>query len=132
MAAEERVTISAVIPTFQRRVQVLDAIDSAMAQTLQPTQIVVVDDGSTDDTAEAVTARYGDRVRLVRQPNRGPSAARNAGIDVATGDVVAFLDSDDRWLPHHLAVIAELFARHPTAVLVGTQRDFECGDEEPS
>jgi hypothetical protein len=124
--------ISVVIPTFQRRRLVLGAIESALAQASPPTEILVVDDGSTDGTAEAVAARYGERVRLLRQPNRGVSAARNAAIAIARGDVIAFLDSDDRWLPHHLAVVGKLFARHPNAVLAGTHRDFWCGDDAPA
>jgi glycosyltransferase involved in cell wall biosynthesis len=123
---------SVVIPTFQRREPVLEAFASALAQTFSRAEVIVVDDGSTDGTIDAVTARYGDQVRMLQQPNRGPSAARNAAVEVARGDVIAFLDSDDEWLPRHLAVVAELFARHPSAVLVGTQLNFRFGDESPA
>src|SRR5437660_7821705 len=117
-------TISVVIPTYQRREDVLDAVASVLAQHHEVMEIVVIDDGSTDGTSEALLSRYPDQVRLLGQPNSGPSAARNAGIRVAQGDVIAFLDSDDRWLPHHTQTIAELFAAHPPAVLVCTQRAY--------
>ncbi len=72
-----------------------------LAQTLLPNEVIVVDDGSTDDTPNAL-GRFGDSIRLVRQENKGTSAARNAGIRTATGEWLAFLDSDDLWLPGKL------------------------------
>ena len=72
-----------------------------LAQTLSPDEVIVVDDGSTDDTPELLS-RFGDSIRLVRQENRGVSAARNAGIRAASGEWFAFLDSDDLWLPRKL------------------------------
>jgi glycosyltransferase involved in cell wall biosynthesis len=73
-------------------------VNSVLAQTWKPIEVIVVDDGSTDDT-EGILARYGDQIRLIRQKNQGPSTARNAGIQTARGEIVAFLDSDDTWLP---------------------------------
>lgn len=91
--------LSVVIPTYQRRQLVCEAIDSVLAQETERTlEIIVVDDGSTDGTAEAL-ARYGGQIRLLRQANRGISAARNAGMAAARGKFVALLDSDDAWLP---------------------------------
>jgi len=94
--------VSALIPTYNRRTQVLRAIDSVFAQTVGVDEIVVVDDGSTDGTAEAIRSRYGKRVILLRQENAGVSAARNRGIREAAGEWIAFLDSDDVWLPRKL------------------------------
>ncbi len=105
-------TVSVVIPTYNRAATLPRAIDSVLAQTLPPDEIVVVDDGSTDNTA-AVLARYGDRLRCVRQANAGVSAARNRGIEEATGEWIAFLDSDDEWLPHKLADQVAILRGHP-------------------
>lgn len=94
--------ISVIIPTYNRREQVCRAIDSVLEQTLAADEIIIVDDGSTDGTAEAVASRYGSRVKVVRQPNAGAAAARNRGIQKAHGDWVAFLDSDDIWVANKL------------------------------
>ena len=91
-------TISAVIPTYNRRDMVCEAIDSALTQTYPCHEIIVVDDGSTDGTGELLREKYGDRIRYIRQENAGPSAARNRGIEAATGEWIAFLDSDDLWV----------------------------------
>lgn len=91
--------VSAVIPTYNRRKYIRRSIDSVLAQTVPVDEIVVVDDGSTDGTAEAVEEWYGSRVRVVRQANSGVSGARRRGIQEAQGEWVAFLDSDDEWTP---------------------------------
>lgn len=93
--------ISVVIPTRDRRQRVLDALASVLAQTRPAQEILLVDDGSHDGTVGAVLTRYPG-VRLLRQPNRGVSAARNLGIEAARGDWIALLDSDDRWQPNKL------------------------------
>ena len=94
---------SIVIPVFNRASKLGDAIRSVLAQGEQDFEIVVVDDGSSDDP-EAVARAFRDpRILFMRQPNRGGGAARNAGIDLARGRFVAFLDSDDAYLPNHLA-----------------------------
>ncbi len=105
-------TISAVIPAYNAEAFLGRAIESALAQTRPPEDIVVVDDGSTDATAK-VAERFGEPVRCIRQENAGPSAARNRGIREARGTHVAFLDADDEWLPGHLERAAECFAAHP-------------------
>jgi glycosyltransferase involved in cell wall biosynthesis len=93
---------SVVIPTFNRAGPVLAAIASALDQSERDLEVIVVDDGSTDDTAAAVAAIADPRLRFVRQANGGGSAARNKGIDLAAGRWIAFLDSDDHFLPGHL------------------------------
>lgn len=90
--------VSVVIPTYNRSLSVCDSIESALGQTYGNVEVIVVDDGSTDDTP-AVLAGYGDRIRHVRQDNAGPSAARNRGFRESRGEIIAFLDSDDTWLP---------------------------------
>ena len=90
-------TISAVITTFQRRALVAEAIRSALAQTQPVDELIVVDDGSSDGTGEAIDREFGDRIRYVWQENAGVSAARNRGLAMARGQLLALLDSDDRW-----------------------------------
>ena len=117
-------TISVIIPAWNRAREVGNAIDSAFAQTLPPLEVIVVDDGSTDETPE-VLARYGDHIRVVRQSNQGVAAARNAGIAVANGDFLAFLDSDDVWLPRKLELQMARFDADPGLGLVHCGVDFE-------
>ncbi len=93
--------VSIIIPTFNRSGLVLNAIESALEQTYPDREIIVVDDGSTDDTAERL-APYRDRVRYFYQENKGASAAQNKGIEVARGEWVSILASDDLWLPTKL------------------------------
>jgi glycosyltransferase involved in cell wall biosynthesis len=93
----ERPTVSVVIPTWNRRDLVARAVESVLAQTRPPEEVIVVDDGSTDGTAASLAERFPD-LNLVEQENRGVSAARNRGVHEAAGSWIAFLDSDDRWL----------------------------------
>lgn len=111
-------TVSVIIPTYNRAELISQAIDSVLAQTVPAHEIIVADDGSTDDTA-AVVAAYGDRVRYLALPHRGqPAATRNAGIRAATGDLLAFLDSDDLFLPNKLARQFAALAQAPEAGVV--------------
>jgi GT2 family glycosyltransferase len=102
-------SISVVIPTFNRAMLVKRAVDSALQQAVQPGQVIVVDDGSTDQTA-AVLREYGDAVEYVWQGNAGAAAARNGGLRVARHPWIAFLDSDDYWTPRHLERIVAAIA----------------------
>lgn len=102
-----------IIPTYNRRELVQRAIDSVLAQTHPVDEILVVDDGSTDGTGEALRARYGERIRYHRQDNAGVSAARNAGMALATGRYFALLDSDDLWLPEKTARQVGWLDAHP-------------------
>jgi glycosyltransferase involved in cell wall biosynthesis len=90
--------VSAIIPTYNRAHIVCEAVESVLAQTYSNIEVIVVDDGSKDDTL-ARLQQFGDRIRVVSQHNAGPAAARNRGIAMSRGELIAFLDSDDLWLP---------------------------------
>ncbi|MEW5767211.1 MAG: glycosyltransferase [bacterium] len=109
--------VSVVIPTYNAAAYLPEAIDSVLAQTFQDYEIIVVDDGSTDNTRE-VLAPYQDRIRYIHQENAGPSPAKNKGIKEARGEFVAFLDADDIWLPEKLALQMEVFENDPEVSLV--------------
>src|SRR4051812_17628622 len=102
----EPIRISAVIPTYNRAKTLARAINSILAQTFPLSEILVVDDGSTDDTRRVVES-YGDRVRYFNQANAGVASARNRLVDEARFNWIAFLDSDDYWLPDHLRRMAD-------------------------
>jgi glycosyltransferase involved in cell wall biosynthesis len=108
--------VSCVIPVFNGERFLGAAIDSVLGQTRQPVEVIVVDDGSTDGTAQVI-AGYGDRIRWLRQANAGPAAARNAGLALARGGLIGFLDADDIWLPHKLDRQLEELSRHPDAMI---------------
>jgi len=115
---------SIVIPAYNRARLLEDCLASVFAQRFSDHEVVIVDDGSTDDTA-VVLARYGERVRVCRQPNLGPGAARNAGIRHARGRYVAFLDSDDLWFPWTLDVYARAIGEaHDPAFVAGRPAQF--------
>ncbi|MCA9054139.1 MAG: glycosyltransferase family 2 protein [Planctomycetaceae bacterium] len=123
-----RPLVSVVVPTFNRARHIAEAIESALAQSWDQLEVLVVDDGSTDDTADIVAdlIRRDDRVRYFAQPNGGVSAARNRALGEAQGAFIAFLDSDDAWLPWKLEVQMELFWRFPQAAMCWT--DMEAVD----
>ncbi|MBX3703129.1 MAG: glycosyltransferase family 2 protein, partial [Steroidobacteraceae bacterium] len=98
MAVHHPVKVSVVIPTYNRAAYIRQAIDSVLQQTMTDFEIIVVDDGSTDDTREVV-AGYGERIRYLRTANGGPARARNAGMAEARGQYIAWLDSDDTYHP---------------------------------
>jgi len=103
--------VSVIIPTYNRGRYVTKAIDSVLAQTYKDYEIIVVDDGSTDNTRD-ILASYRDKIRCIYQENMGASAARNTGIRASTGEWIAFLDSDDEWLPDKLSIqMADISAR---------------------
>jgi glycosyltransferase involved in cell wall biosynthesis len=93
--------VSVIIPVYNRASTVGRAVESVLRQTYRPLEVIVVDDGSTDGTAESLAA-YGDKIILIRQPNGGPSSARNTGVRHSKGIFIAFLDSDDTWEPAKL------------------------------
>jgi glycosyltransferase involved in cell wall biosynthesis len=120
MAGAIEPLFSVIIPVYNRAHAVGDAIRSVLAQTCQDFEIVVVDDGSSDDPAAAISSIGDPRIHFIRQPNRGGGAARNTGIDNARGRFIAPLDSDDVFLPAHLETMKALLAA--TANTVGYAR----------
>ena len=112
-------SISVVIPCHNAAPFLRATIESILQQTRPATEVIVVDDGSTDDSAW-IAASFGPPVRVIRQENRGESAARNRGIEAATGDWVAFLDADDLWLPTKLERQAEVIRSAPADVVCVT------------
>jgi glycosyltransferase involved in cell wall biosynthesis len=112
--------ISVVIPTFDRIGPLQRALESVLAQTLRPREILVVDDGSCDGTRELMRQRYPN-CRYLYQGNRGVSSARNRGIEAANGDWIALLDSDDEWLPTKLATQLDLLNTLPGSLLCHTE-----------
>ena len=122
------ITISVVIPAYNCERYITRSIDSVLAQTRPVDEIIIVDDGSSDNTGEVVK-RYGGKVRYIRQENAGASVARNTGIEAATGDWIAFLDGDDEWLPDKIKHQTELLSRNPNLVWV-TGNYMECLCEE--
>ena len=126
MGEPHRGLVSVIIPTHNRAAIIGRAIESALGQSWTNLEVVIADDGSTDDT-RAVVERYGPRVIYARQANAGVSAARNFGMRHANGEFVAFLDSDDAWRPWKVEAQMAALARTPSAGLVWT--DMSAVDE---
>ena len=105
-------TITVVIPAYNSEKYIARAIDSVLTQTHKPDEIIVVDDGSTDNTSE-IARKYEPSVKLIQQQNAGASVARNTGIEAATSEWIAFLDADDEWLPEKLKLQTEHLKRNP-------------------
>lgn len=123
--AAENPLVSVVIPTCDHAHYLPESIGSVLGQSYSPLELIVVDDGSRDET-QAVVQRYGDgAVRYVSQPNRGLAAARNLGMSVARGEFITFLDADDRLLPDHLHVsVADIQKQENVAFVCGDLRTF--------
>ena len=112
--------VSVIIPTFNRRQPLKNALNSVFAQKGISFEVLVIDDGSTDGTREMI-AREFSQVHYFYFENRGPAAARNRGIERAKGDWIAFLDSDDVWKPGKLKAQADFFKRNPDSMIVQTE-----------
>ncbi len=114
-AAAQAPLVSVVIPTYNRAYCLARTIDSALAQTHRNLEVIVIDDGSADGTRALVTSRYGGEARLhyIYQVNSGVCAARNAGFQVARGEYIALLDSDDAWEPWKLELQVACLEKHP-------------------
>ncbi len=112
--------VSIIIPTYNRGWILKEAIDSVLSQKFQDFELIVVDDGSTDNTGD-ILREYQKDIIVIRQKNSGVSAARNKGIYRASGSLVAFLDSDDLWLPEKLSVQVAFFNANPDAVICQTE-----------
>jgi len=111
--------VSVVIPVHNGASTIGRALDSVFAQTFTDFEVIIVDNGSTDDTL-AVLARYGDRIRVISEASRGPSAARNAGDRAAGGEYIAFLDDDDEWMPEKIARCVGVLEADPECALAYT------------
>lgn len=117
---QQRPRFSVIIPLYNKEAEIEQTLRSALDQTLQPLEIVVVDDGSTDRSAAIVERVGSPLVRLIRQPNAGECAARNRAMAEARGDYFALLDADDCWKPRFLEEVAELIALHPECGIYST------------
>lgn len=127
-----RVRVSAVIPAYNLAELTVLAVRSALGQTRPPDEVVVVDDGSKDDTVAVLTREFGDRIRLIPQENRGCALARDAAIRASTGEFIAMLDCDDEWLPRHVEQCLAEFDRRPDLVMVHTAAVRVLDDGSPS
>lgn len=112
--------ISIVIPLYNKRETIARALRSVLGQTVQDFEVVVVDDGSTDGSADIVLSFAEPRIRIITQPNSGVSAARNRGIREASSEMIAFLDADDEWLPNFLESILSLRSKFPECGIYAT------------
>jgi glycosyltransferase involved in cell wall biosynthesis len=112
--------ISVVIPTYNRASFLKEAIDSVLSQTFRDFELIVVDDGSTDETPELLLS-YGNKIKVIKKANKGPSAARNRGIKAAKGEWIAFLDSDDVWKPDKLEKQVQFIKDNPDIKICQTE-----------
>jgi len=122
-------TFSVVVAAYQAESTVSEAVKSALQQTYPALEVIVCDDGSTDGTADALTS-FGDAITVIRQDNRGESAAKNRAVGQARGDYVVVLDADDVFLPRRLEALAWLATRHPDLDVLVTDAVVEA-DGEP-
>lgn len=120
---------SVIIPTYNREATIGETLDSVAAQEFRDFECIVVDDGSSDDTC-TIAEKYSF-VKLLRQPNAGPGAARNHGVEKAIGQYVAFLDSDDIWLPWTLQNYSHAITQYGALFISGTAREFPASHETP-
>lgn len=116
----EAPAFSVVVPLYNKVSQVAATLASVLSQTLPPREILVIDNGSTDGSAQVVEAMASPLMRLLHEGRRGPGPARNRGIAEATSEWIAFIDADDLWAPNHLEVLGGMIARHPHSALVGS------------
>ena len=116
--------VSIVIPTYNRRHFVTDAIDSCLGQTQPNCEIIVVDDGSADGTAAFLRDKYGERIRVFEQANQGPGIARNTGIDKSRGEFIHFLDADDQLVPDKIAICLQVFRQRPEISIMYSHYQF--------
>jgi len=112
--------VSVIIPAYNRCQMLKQAVDSVLSQDFTDFELIVSDDGSADNTQEMLRS-YGNRIIVIRQENKGVSAARNRGIVSASGDLIAFLDSDDLWMPKKLSEQAAFFNANPDALICQTE-----------
>lgn len=116
--SNNRADVSVVIPTYQRRRQVVRAVRSVLEQEMPPAEIIVVDDGSTDGTDVELKRQFVSEICYLRKKNGGAASARNSGINASNYELVSFLDSDDRWLPEMLSTLVPILERFPGVVVI--------------
>lgn len=120
-----RPMVSVIVPVYNGEEYLAEALESVLAQDYHPTEIIVVDDGSTDGTAQ-VASRLKDSIRYIYQPNSGPAAARNRGLSAAGGEVIGFLDADDMWVGDKLELQTGRLAGDSSAqVVIGSVQNVE-------
>ena len=127
MTSSKHTKFSVVIPLYNKAKHIRETLDSVVAQTFPAFEVIVVDDGSTDDGGKAVEDYFSHNVRLVRQENKGVSAARNFGISLAGGDYVAFLDADDTWSVHFLEELNKLAMNDLDLPMLATGYQYKIG-----
>lgn len=120
--------VSIIIPTYNRKHYVTEAIDSCLKQTYENCEIIVVDDGSTDETEVFLRNRYGGQIRYIYQANQGPGIARNTGITIANGTLIQFCDADDQLLPHKIETCVDYLLNNPDVSVVHTYYQFVASD----
>lgn len=115
-----KLMFSVIMPLYNKQDTVIESIQSVLAQSVHDFELIVVDDGSKDKSAERAESIFDPRISVLRKKNGGVSAARNYGVERAKGDYICFLDADDLWLPNHLQAIQELITTVPDAGLYAT------------
>ena len=116
--------ISVVIPLYNKEQSIAATLQTVLNQTFSDYEIVIVNDGSTDNSVAEVEKVHDSRIRLIHQPNAGVSAARNRGIEEAKGDLIAFLDADDEWKPEYLATQYSLYLKYPDCSVFACNYEF--------
>ncbi|MDE6007404.1 MAG: glycosyltransferase family 2 protein [Muribaculaceae bacterium] len=124
--------ISVVIPLYNKEAHISKTLDSVLTQTFQDFEIIVIDDGSTDNSIDRAKAVIDPRIRIISQPNSGVSAARNRGINEAGGEFIAFLDADDLWLPNYLETQFKLTEDYPECDVFAVNYKFRNSNAEDS
>lgn len=120
--------ISVVIPLFNKQEQIKNTLKTVLKQTFQTFEVIIVDDGSTDKSAQEAEKIVDDRIRLIRQDNAGVSAARNRGIQEAKYDLIAFLDADDEWKQEYLETQYNLSIKYPECAVFACNYEFHSPD----
>jgi glycosyltransferase involved in cell wall biosynthesis len=113
--------ISVIIPLYNKGFIISETLQSVLAQTFTDFEIVIIDDGSTDNGFEIVTQISDERIKLFQQENKGAAAARNVGIEKSNGELIAFLDGDDYWFPNHLETLYKLYNDFPNCGIYGSR-----------
>lgn len=121
--------VSVVIPLYNKQESIYNTVDSILTQTFTDFELVIVNDGSTDNSLEIVKSIEDSRIVIVDKPNGGVSSARNAGIEKATSEWVSFIDADDYWDPHYLEMVKTAIEKYPAASVVVT--NYKKGKENP-